>query len=106
MCFMPAKKSAKRSKVATMEKKVKSFAKDFEKEAKVMKSEWKELGSKIWSRWEVSSAEEKTFTIIGIVLMVRWLYILFSRGRWLFISILLVVLGILFVTGFFSRKKK
>ena len=39
MCFMPAKKSAKRSKVATMEKKVKSFAKDFEKEAKVMKSE-------------------------------------------------------------------
>ena len=95
----PLRKAPARKSV---EFKAKSFAKNFEKEARVIKTESRELGSKIGTRREVSSTEEKMFTIIGIILLIFGLYVL----RNMIGGMLLIVLGILFVTGFFLRRKK
>lgn len=103
---MPAKKPAKKATikktVSAVEMKAKSFAKDVEKEAKVLKNESKEIGSKIGNRRELASTEEKIFTIIGIILLIFGLYTL----RNMIGGMLLIVLGMLFVTGFFLRRKK
>ncbi|MEI6673374.1 MAG: hypothetical protein WCL02_09030 [bacterium] len=105
---MPTKKPVKKAvaatkrTVSTVEVKAKSFAKDLEKEAKVIKSEGKEIGSKIGIRREVSTTEEKIFTIIGIILLIFGIY---SMRQFLGAT-LLIVLGILFVTGFFMKRKK
>jgi len=100
---MPAKKTTKKSSArSSVELKAKSFAKNFEKEAKVIKNEGKEFGSKIGARWEVATTEEKMFTIIGILLLIFGLYVL----RNMIGGMLLIVLGILFVTGFFLKRKK
>ena len=106
---MPTKKTIKKAVAATertvssVESKVKSFAKNVEKEAKVrFGDETKEIGSKIWTRWEVSTTEEKIFTIIGILLLIFGLYVL----RNMIGGMILIVLGILCVTGFFLRRKK
>jgi hypothetical protein len=106
---MPAKKPAKKVVAKTtkatatnVEKKVKAFAKSVEKEAEVVRDESKEIGTKIGSRREVSSTEEKVYTILGILLLIRGLFVL--KGMiW---GMLLIVLGILFVTGFFIKGKK
>jgi hypothetical protein len=94
---MSTKKPLKKAPVKknAMEMKAKAFAKDLE-------SESKELGSKIWVRWELSSTEEKLFTILGIILLILGLYVL----RNMIGGMLLIVLGILFVTGFFLKRKK
>ena len=105
---MPIKKPAKKrgfttkKTVSAVESKAKSFAKDFEKEARVIKSEGREIGSKIWTRWEVSTTEEKIFTIIGIILLIVGIYYM----RQFIGGMLLIVIGILCVTGFFLRRKK
>lgn len=109
---MPAKKTTKKvvrkapAKKSPMEAKVKSFAKNVEKEAKVLTAEGKVIGSKIGTRRERSSTEEKVFMVLGIIALIRGLSILFKNGRRLFISMLLIILGMLLVTGFFSKKKK
>jgi hypothetical protein len=105
---MPTKKPVKKvvdatkKTVSAVELKAKSFAKDFEKEAKVIKTEGKEIGSKIGARREVSSSEEKMFTILGIILLILGLYVL----RNMIGGMLLIVLGLLFVTGFFLKRQK
>ena len=99
---MPAKKPVKKTTAAKVETKVKAFAKSVEKEAKTVQKDSEELGSKIGSRRQVASTEEKIYTIIGILLLIRGLYVL--RGMiW---GMLLIVVGILFVTGFFTKGKK
>jgi hypothetical protein len=98
----PIKKAAVKKAVSSVELKAKTFAKTFEKEAKVIKSESKEIGSKIGARREVSTTEEKMFTILGILLLIFGLYVL----RNMIGGMLLIVLGILFVTGFFLKRKK
>ena len=98
----PIKKAAVKKAVSSVELKAKTFAKTFEKEAKVIKSESKEIGSKIGARREVSTSEEKMFTIIGIILLIFGLYVL----RNMIGGMLLIVLGILLVTGFFLKRKK
>jgi hypothetical protein len=100
----PIKKApAKRSWVkSSVELKAKAFAKNFESEARVIKSESKEIGSKIGTRREVSSTEEKLFTILGIILLIFGLYVL----RNMIGGMLLIVLGLLLVTGFFLKRKK
>lgn len=85
-----------------VEFKAKVFANNFEKEAKLIKAESKEIWSKIGTRREVSTSEEKIFTIIGIIFLIFGLYVL----RNMIGGMLLIVLGILFVTGFFLRRKK
>ena len=106
---MPTKKPLRKAAVATkrtvssVENKVKLFARNVEHEAKVrFGEESKELGSKIGTRREVSSSEEKIFTILGIIVLILGLYVL----RNMIGGMLLIVLGILFVTGFFIRRKK
>jgi len=98
----PIKKTAVKKAVSTVETKAKTFAKNFEKEAKVIKSEGKEFGSKIGTRREVATTEEKIFTIIGIILLIGWIYYM----REFIGGMLLIVLGILLVTGFFLKRKK
>jgi len=101
---MPTKKNVKKTPAkSSVETKVKSFAKNVEKEAKVrFGAETKEIGSKIWTRREVSTNEEKIFTSIGILLLIFGLYVL----RNMIGGMILIVIGILFVTGFFLRRKK
>jgi len=119
--LMPAKKTVKKSSMEqkaktikknvakevkvvknSVEQKAKSFAKDVEKEAKVISNEGKEIGSKIGTRWEVSSTEEKTYTILGIILLIFGIFYM----RQFLGGMLLIVLGILFVTGFFIKRNK
>lgn len=104
--LMPAKKSVKKTAKKTtadvVETKVKSFAKSVEKEAKTVQRDSKELGTKIGSRRQVASTEEKIYTVIGVLLLVRWLYVLRGMIR----GMLLIVVGILFVTGFFIKGRK
>jgi len=108
---MPTKKPVKKvtrkapAKKTPMEAKAKAFAKSFENEAKVLKDEGKIIGSKIGTRRETSTTEEKVFMVLGIIALIRGLSILFKNGRRLFMSMLLIILGILLVTGFFSKKK-
>ena len=101
---MPAKKIVKKttSPAGVVETKVKAFAKSVEKEADFVTGESKELGTKIWSRWTVASTEEKIYTIIGILLLIWGLYVLKGMIR----GMLLIVVGILFVTGFFVKGRK
>lgn len=99
---MPAKKPVKKSGAAKVETKVKAFAKSVEKEAKTVQKSSEELGSKIGSRRHVASTEEKIYTIIGILLLIRGLYVLKGLVR----GMLLIVVGILFATGFFTRRHK
>ncbi len=99
---MVTKKPAKKTTVAKVENKVKAFAKTVEKEAKTVQKDSEELGSKIWSRRHVASTEEKIYTILGILLLIRWLYVLRGMIR----GMLLIIVGILFVTGFFIKGRK
>lgn len=100
---MPTKKPAKKAPAkSAVEVKAKAFAKSVEKEAKEITAEGKEFGSKIGNRWNVASTEEKVYTIIGILLLIFGLYVL----RNMIGGMLLIVLGILFVTGFFIKRKK
>ena len=107
----PVKKIIKKASIKkeTIEDKAKLFAKNVEKEAKVITEEGKVIGNKIWttvwSRRERSSTEDKIFMVLGVIALIRGLVILLKNGRRLFISILLIVFGILLVTGFFSKKK-
>lgn len=106
---MPTKKPVKKAPVkksSGVEAQAKNFAKNFEKEAKVFKDESKVIGSKIGTRRERSNTEEKIFMVLGVIAIIRGLSILFKNGRRLFISMLLIIIGILLVTGFFSKKKK
>lgn len=106
---MPTKKTFKKATAAakqsvhSVETRVKSFAKNVGHEAKErFGAETKEIEGKIGARREVSSTEEKMFTIIGIILLVFGIYYM----RQFLGGMILVVLGILFVTGFFLRRKK
>ncbi|MEI7562597.1 MAG: hypothetical protein WCJ39_02545 [bacterium] len=98
----PARKVAPKATSTKVEKKVKAFAKSVEKEAVVVRDESKELGTKIGSRRQVSSTEEKIYTILGILLLIRGVYEL-KQFVW---GGILIILGILFITGFFVKGKK
>ena len=99
----PLRKAGVARTVSSVETKVKSFARNVEHEAKQrFGEETKEIGGKIGARREVSSTEEKIFTIIGILLLIFGLYVL----RNMIGGMLLIVLGILLVTGFFLKRKK
>jgi len=101
----PAKKTPTPSNVkSSVEAKAKTFAKNIEKEAKVIKNEGKVIGSKIGTRRERANTEEKIFMVLWVIAMIRGLSILFKNGRRLFVSMLLIIMGILLVTGFFNKK--
>lgn len=89
----PVKKTTSTVKVNEIKKAVK-------KEAKVIGKEGQVIWAKLGTRWENSSTEEKIYTILGILLLIWGLYVLKS----LIGGMLLIVVGILFVTGFFMKK--
>ena len=87
---MPAKKTTKKvvrkapakkapAKKSSVEAKAKIFAKSMEKEAKVLTAEGKVIGSKIGTRRERSTSEEKVFMVLGIIALIRGLSILFKN---------------------------
>jgi hypothetical protein len=82
--------------------KVNEFKKVVKAEAKVISKEGKDLGHKVGTRRETSSTEEKVYTILGILLLIFGLYFL----KQVIGGMILIVIGILFVTGFFIRNKK
>jgi len=96
----PVKKVATSTKSATTTK-VNNFKKVVKEEAKVIGKEGKELSHKVGTRWETSSTEEKVYTILGILLLIFGLYFL----KQVIGGMILIVIGILFVTGFFMKKK-
>lgn len=88
---------------------------DFEKkmwEAKdsLMETAWKvgekgkEVAWELWWRWEKSNTEEKVCKIVWVILIILWF--LFKSIRALLLPLLLIVIGILLVTGFFNSSKK
>ncbi len=108
---MPTKKPVKSSKPTQpskkniLETKAKKLVKDLEKKAKMVEKETKVVSKKVESRRHKASTEEKIFTIMWIIAIIRGLSILFKNGRRLFISMLLIIIGILLVTGFFTKKQ-
>jgi hypothetical protein len=74
--------------------------KTMQTEAKFVEKESKEIATWIGRRRKVSSAEEKVYTIVWIILLLLWLYVL----RQMLGGMILLVIWILFVTGFFHRK--
>ena len=95
-----AEKQAKEV-VGKAEKKIDDVKKTVKEEAKFVKEESKEIASGISKWWEVSSTEEKIYTILGIIALLWGLYVL--KGMiW---GLLLIIVGILFVTGYFIKKQ-
>jgi hypothetical protein len=88
-------------KIVFNKAKVNNFKKVVKTEAGVIGKESKELGKKVGTRREHSSTEEKVYTILGIILLILGLYTL----KTMIGGMILIVIGILFVTGFFMRKK-
>jgi hypothetical protein len=93
-----AKKTAKK---VDLDHKVSDFKSTVKKEAKIVGEESKIIATGIGKRRHTSTPEEKLFTILGIILLIRGLYRVkdFIRGM------LLIIAGILFVTGYFIKKK-
>lgn len=96
--------SEKKEKTTDFEKKM-GEAKDSLKETawKVWEKS-KEFAWEIWGRWQKSDTSEKVCKILWIVLIILWL--LFKSIRALILPLILIVLGVLLVTGFFNSSKK
>jgi len=60
----------------------------------------KEVAWEIWGRWQKSDTAEKVCKIAWIVCIILWL--LFRSIRALIIPLILIVVGLLLVTGFFN----
>ncbi len=93
---IPAKKTVTKKLEANFDE----VKKQIEEEAKFVKEESKQVMGGIEKWWHKSSTEEKIFTILGIIALIWGLYVL--RGMiW---GLLLIIVGILFVTGYFTKK--
>lgn len=97
---MVVKKSA--AKKAAKKPVINNFKSTVSKEAKIVGEESKIIATGIGKWWHTSTTEEKIYTIIGIILLIRGLYTLKSM-IW---GLLLIIAGILFVTGYFIKKGK
>lgn len=96
------KKPIKRAWAKLTTKKVNQIKKTVKAEARIIGKEGKEFTHKVGTRWDHSSTEEKIYTILGIILLILGLYIL----RQMIGGMLLIVIGLLFVTGFFIKGGK
>ena len=85
-----------------VEKKVQEVKKQVADEVEFVKGESKELASGIGRWWESASGEEKAYTILGIIALLLGLYVL----RNMIGGLILIIIGILFVTGYFVKKGK
>ncbi|MDD3263063.1 MAG: hypothetical protein PHR61_04395 [Candidatus Absconditabacteria bacterium] len=96
-----AKKPAVKTVVKNAERKFDQVKRQFEEEADFVKEESKVIASGIGKWWEKSSTEEKVYTILGIIALIWGLYVL-KNMIW---GLLLIIVGILFVTGYFVKKE-
>jgi len=100
-----AKKSvandAAKKTVAQVEKKLDEAKKQIHEEAKFVQEESKELATGVSKWWNNSSSEEKIYTILGIFALIWGLYVLRSMVG----GLILIIVGILFVTGYFVKKE-
>ncbi|HPC34725.1 MAG TPA: hypothetical protein PLP73_03595 [Candidatus Absconditabacterales bacterium] len=97
---MAVKKTTK--KKIDLEKKV-DEVKDVAKEtAKKVEVHSKNFFSKIGDWWIKSTWEERIYMILGIILLIIGAYIL----RTILVGLLIIIIGYLFVSGYFVSKKK
>ncbi|MEI6425933.1 MAG: hypothetical protein WCO66_01130 [Candidatus Absconditabacteria bacterium] len=96
----PTAKAVAKTTVTQVEKKLDEAKKQIHVEAKFVQEESKELATGISKWWNNSSTEEKIYTILGIFALIWGLYVLSDMLG----GILLIIIGILFVTGYFVKK--
>jgi len=94
----------KKEKTTDFEKKMWEAKDSLKETAGKVWEKSKEVAGEIWGRWEKSDTAEKVCKIAWIVCIILWL--LFRSIRALILPLILIVLGILLVTGFFNSKKK
>jgi hypothetical protein len=87
--------------VDQVEKKLDEAKKQIHVEAKFVQEESKELATGVAKWWNHSSSEEKIYTILGIFALIWGLYVLRSMVG----GLILIIVGILFVTGYFVKKE-
>lgn len=97
----PAAKAVAKKTVAQVEKKLDEAKKQIHEEAKFVQEESKELATGVTKWWNHSSSEEKIYTILGIFALIWGLYVLRSMVG----GLILIIVGILFVTGYFVKKE-
>ena len=102
---MPEKNEKKTNEQSSFEKKFWEAKESMRETAGKVWAEWKRVAGKIGNRWDRSSTEEKVCMILWIILLVIWVFG-FESVRSLIIPLILIILGILLVTGFFSTPKK
>ena len=97
---MPEKKVKK----TDFEKKVWEAKNSLKETAEKVWEESKKVAWKIWWRRKKTDTEEKVCKIAWIILIILWF--LSKSIRALLLPLLLIVIGILLVTGFFNSPKK
>ena len=101
---IPAEKKVEQKAAAVaaeVEKKLDEAKKQIHEEVKFVHEESKDIATGVTKWWAHSSTEEKIYTILGIFALIWGLYVLRSMVG----GLLLIIIGILFVTGYFVKKE-
>ena len=96
---MTAKKND--TKKTDFEKKIDEVKKTTTETAKKVEVESKKIFSEAWNWWHRATEEQRIYMVLWVILLIIWLYVL----RSIVWGLLLIILWILFVTGFFVSKK-
>lgn len=101
---MTEKKTTSKStnKKVDFEKKFEEVKETTSQTTEQLKGKLEKIFSKIWAWRSKATDEEKIYMILWIILLLIWVYVLRGILWWL----ILIWLGLLFVTGFFVSKKK
>ena len=101
---MPEKNEKKTNDQYSFEKKFWEAKDSLKETAWKVWEKSKEVANEIGGRWKRADTEEKVCKIAWIVLIILWF--LFKSVWALLLPLLLIVIGILLVTGFFNTSKK
>jgi uncharacterized membrane protein YkvA (DUF1232 family) len=85
-----------------LEKKFDEVKKTTNQTAKKVEEQWKKLFSWVGIWWNNASDEEKVYMILWIILLIIWLLVSWDAIK----GLILIVIWIFFITGFFVSKKK
>lgn len=100
---MPEKKEVKKTAAKTdFEKKVDDAKKATVETAKEVWEKSKKVAGKIGSRWEKATTEDKICRILGLILLIIGLIVLWN----IVAGLILILLWVALVTGFFTKKDK
>ncbi len=89
------------TKKTDFEKKIDEVKKTTSQTAKKVEVESKKIFSEAWNWWNRATEEERIYMVLWVILLIIWLYVLRSIVG----GLLLIILWMLFVTGFFASKK-